>query len=176
MMKAKIKLVYRQVIDESSESGFEKAIFMASYQEFLLKSQAYNTEGKFKTFTSMKMNDGRANSLHYKLSFAVSHFIAQLNNKTPWVKDNMGNKLSFDTARFELIESHIEDMSLHKIAINYETSILSLIELFGEYMLLAQGNLPENEPIDTFVLRMQPNLSIVSYQEANHPQIVLSAS
>lgn len=175
-MKAEIKLVYRQVIDESSESGFEKAIFMASYQEFLLKSQAYNTEGKLKTFTSLKMHDGRANSLHYKLSFAVGHFIAYLNNKMPHIKDNMGNKLSFDTAKFELIESHMEDISLHKIAINYETGTLYLIELFGEYILLAEDNLPENEPIDTFVLRMQPNLSIVSYHEASHPQRVLSAS
>ena len=176
MYKAKIKLIYRQVIDESSESGFEKAIFQASYQEFLLKSQTYNMEGKFKTFSKIKANDGRANSLHYKLSFAVGHFIAQLNNKMPVIKDNLGNKLSFETAGFELIESHVEDISLHKIAINYITGFLSLIELMGEYLLLAPGDLPENELIETFVLRMQPDLSIVSYQEANHPQIVLSAS
>jgi hypothetical protein len=81
--QAKIKLVYRQVIDEASESGFEKAIFQASYQGFLLKSQTYNLEGKFKTFTKLKANDGRANSLHYKRGFSVVHFIAQLNNKIP---------------------------------------------------------------------------------------------
>ena len=46
MSKAKIKMVYRQVIDESCQSAFEKAIFQASYDEFLLKSQAYNGEGK----------------------------------------------------------------------------------------------------------------------------------
>ena len=123
MCKAKIKLVYRQVMDESSESGFEKAVLQASYQEFLLKSQTYNPEGKFKTFSRMKANDGRANSLHYKLSFAVLHFIAQLNNKMPLVKDNIGNKLAFETARFELIESHTDDISLHKVAINYETTV-----------------------------------------------------
>jgi hypothetical protein len=174
MYKAKIKLVYRQVIDEASESGFEKAIFQASYQEFLLKSQAYNTEGKFKTFSKLKANDGRANSLHYKLSFSVGHFIAQLNNKIPLIKDNIGNKLSFETARFELIESHIEDISLHKVAINYETGFLTLIDLMGEYLLLAHDNLPENQRIETSVLRMQPDLSIISYQEAEHPQVILN--
>jgi hypothetical protein len=46
----------------------------------------------------------------------------------------------------------------------------------GEYLLLAPGDFPENELIETFVLRMQPDLSIVTYQEAGHPQIVLSAS
>src|ERR1700754_3800829 len=109
MYKAKIKLVYRQVIDEASESGFEKAIWQASYQEFLLKSQTYNAEGKFKTFSKMKANDGRANSLHYKLSFAVLHYIGQLENKMPLIRDNIGGKVAFGEARFELIESHIED-------------------------------------------------------------------
>src|ERR1700760_137005 len=126
MSRAKIKMVYRQVIDESCSSAFEKAILQASYHEFLLKSQAYNSEGKFKTFSKIKANDGRANSLHYKLSFSVGHFIAQLNNKIPVIKDNLGNRLSFDTVRFELIESHIEDESLHKVALNYETGTLTL--------------------------------------------------
>jgi hypothetical protein len=165
MCKAKIKLAYRQVIDASSESAFEKAILQASYHEFLMKSQAYNTDGKFKTFSKLKEHDGRANSLHYKLSFSVGHFIAQLDNKIPLVKDNLGNKISFDTARFELLESHTDDISLHKVAINYETGELTLVELMGEFMLLASGNLPDNEPVDTFVLRMQPDLSIISYQE-----------
>jgi len=171
MFKAKIKLVYRQVIDESSESAFEKAILQASYQEFLLKSQAYNPEGKFKTFSKMKANEGRANSLHYKLSFAVGHFIAQLDHKIPLIKDNLGNKLSFETARFELIESHIGDFSLHKVAINYETITLNLVELLGEYILLTHDDPADGEVLQTFILRMQPDLSIISYQEAVNPQL-----
>ena len=74
MYKAKIKLVYKQLIDETTVSSFEKAIFQTSYQEFLLKSEAYNPDRKLKTFSKIKANDGRANSLHYKLSFAVGHF------------------------------------------------------------------------------------------------------
>lgn len=171
MSKAKTKLVYRQVIDESCQSGFEKPIFQASYDEFLLKSQAYNSAGKFKTFSKIKANDGRANSLHYKLGFSVGHFIAQLNNKIPVIKDNRGNKISFEVANFELIESHIEDISLHKVAINYQTGLLLLIEIMGEYLLLADDNLPEHGPVDTFILRMQPDLSIVSYEEINQPQL-----
>jgi len=176
MSRAKIKIVYRQVIDESCQSGFEKAIFQASYDEFLLKSQAYNPESKFKTFSKIKANDGRANSLHYKLGFSVGHFIAQLNSKIPVIKDNRGNKISFEVANFELIESHIEDMSLHKVAINYETGLLSFIEIMGEYLLLGPDDLAEHGPIETFILRMQPDLSIVSYEEVNQPQIILSAS
>lgn len=171
MCKAKIRLVYRQVMDETSQSAFEKAILQASYQEFLLKSQAYNRDGLFKTFSKMKANDGRANSLHYKLDFSVGHFIAQLNNKIPLLKDNLGNKMSFEVARFELIESHTEDISLHKVAINYETAKLSLVEVFGEYILLAADTSENGDPIQTFVLRMQPDLSIVSYQQTAETQL-----
>lgn len=169
MYKAKVKLVYKQVIDETTESGFGKAIFKATYDEFLIKSQTYNMERQFKTFSKIKANDGRANSLHYKLSFAAGHFIVQLHNAIPGIKDNLGNKLTFDTARFELIESHIEDMSLHKLAIHYETAELTLVEVFGEYMLLTQEDPAEKEDaIETFILRMQPDLSVVSYQMTGH--------
>jgi hypothetical protein len=171
MYKAKIKLVYKQVIDASSESSFEKAIIHASYQEFLLKSQAYNTEGKFKTFSRMKANDGRANSLHYKLSFSVLHFIDQLDHKIPVVKDNLGNKLSFDTAAFELIESHTEDGSLHKVAINYQTETLTLIDFMGDYLLLTSADANSNEPSETFVVRMQFGLSVLNYQEISQVAI-----
>ncbi|MFB9842058.1 hypothetical protein [Mucilaginibacter ginsenosidivorans] len=171
MCKAKIRLVYRQIMDESSQTAFEKAILQASYQEFLLKSQAYNPGGKFKTFSKMKTNDGRANSLHYKLDFSVGHFIAQLDHKMPLVKDNLGNKLLFETARFELIESHIEDISLHKVAINFETAELSLVELFGEYMLLTYDDPANVGQLQTFVLRMQPDLSIVSYHEVTNTEM-----
>ena len=123
-----------------------------------------------------KANGGRANSLHYKQGFSIGHFIAQLNNKIPVIKDNRGNEISFEVANFELIESHIEDISLHKVAINYQTGLLLLIEIMGEYLLLADDNLPEHGPVDTFVLRMQPDLSIVSYEEINQPHVILSAS
>jgi hypothetical protein len=46
----------------------------------------------------------------------------------------------------------------------------------GEYILLAADNLPEDEMIETFVVRMQPDLSIISYQEDGYPQTILRAS
>jgi len=171
MYRAKIQLVYKQEIDAKSETAFEKAIFKASYDEFLLKSQAYNREGLLKTFSQMKAADGRANSLHYKLSFSVLHFITQLNNRMPVIKDNLGNKVAFETPRFELIESHTEDISMHKVAVFYETAPLILVEFMGEYLLLANGDNAENELTNTFVIRMQPNLSIINYHGVAHPQL-----
>ena len=159
-----IKLVYKQVIDASSTGDFEQHVFNASYEEFLLKSQAYNLDGRIKTFTGLKTNDGRANSLHYKLSFVVGHFIERLNNTIPLLKDNLENSLPFETAKFELIESDITDKSAHKVAVNYITQTLTLCSVIGEYLVLAKGKVSADEPAETFTVKMQPNLSVISYQ------------
>ena len=164
MEPATIKICYKQVIDASSTGDFEKQVLKASYEEFLLKSQAYNMEGKFKTFTQLKANDGRANSLHYKLGFAVGYFIDKLNKNIPELRDNLDNAISFDIARFELIESDITDMAAHKIAINYITTNLILCSMIGEYLVLAKGNANPDEAVDTFTLKMQPYLSISNYR------------
>jgi hypothetical protein len=171
MNKALIKLAYKQVIDGSSTGDFERNVFNATYQEFLLKSQAYNLERKFKTFSELKANDGRANSLHYKLSFAIGNFINRLNNKIPVLTDNDGNNLAFDVPKFELIESDITDKTKHHVAINYCTDTLTLLDVIGEYMVLAIGDVANDDTADSFTLKMQPGLSVVFYKELINQQI-----
>ena len=160
MAKTVIKLTYRQVIDASSTGDFEKNILSASYQEFLSKSEVYNPGNKLKTFSEMKNNDGRANLLHYKLSFVIGYFIETLKNKMPVLTDNLGNSVTFEVPKFELIESDVTTMAAHKVAINYITSELTLLNTIGEYLVLTAGNGEE-----TFTIKMQNGLSISSYQQ-----------
>ncbi|MBB6128489.1 hypothetical protein [Mucilaginibacter lappiensis] len=162
---ALIKLAYKQIIDASAQGKFERSVLQASYQEFLLKMQTYNPNQEFNTFTALKAHDGRANSLHYKLSFAVGHFIQTLDNKIPGLSDNLGNPVKFEIPQFELIESHINDISSHKVAITYTTGILTLVNQLAEFMVLAEGDVSEKFVADTFILKMQHGLSITSYQE-----------
>src|SRR5438876_9251225 len=105
MAKALIKIAYRQVIDASSTGSFEKKIFHDSYAEFLLKIQAYNPGKKFSKFSEIVANDGRANSLHYKCSFAVLHHIEELKNKIPGLQDNAGRMtIPFAGPEFKVLE------------------------------------------------------------------------
>ena len=167
MNKALIKIACKQIIDATSQTIFEKNVFNASYNEFLLKSQAYNSEKKFKTFTEMKAYDGRANSLHYKSGFAIVNFINSLHKQIPVLQDTVGQKITFETHMFEVIESNITDKSAHKIAIIYITDVLTLLGIIDEYMLLALGDKSITaliEPLETFLVKMQPNLSILQYQ------------
>jgi hypothetical protein len=167
MEKALIKIAYKQVIDASSHGAFEQNVFNYSYNELWLKSQVYNPEGKFKTFTQLKANDGRANSLHYKSGFAIGGFVALLQNKIPIVQGSLGENILFSSHKFEVIESDVGDKAMHKIAIHYITGTLSFYGNIGEYMLLATGDHlsgQRDEAVETFSLKMQDNLSIVSYQ------------
>jgi hypothetical protein len=166
MTKVLIKLTYRHVIDATSVTDFEKKVFNTSYQEFLMKSQAYNMDGKFKTFKQIRNNDGRANSLHYKLSIAVTHHIDALENKIPGLEDTFGNPILFETLDFKLVASDLTEKSDHKVSINYVTGGLTLLNVIQDNLLLAIGDQRENhDPICTFMLKMQNNLSISEYHE-----------
>lgn len=164
-MKAKIKLAFKQYIDKNSAGYFERAVFHASYQEFLLKSQAYNTGGRFQTFTQMKLNDGRSNSLHYKLGFSVGHYIGGLDGKIPGLIDNMGHRIDFEVPQFELIESDITNKDAHCVAIHYITPELNLAVKLGEYMVLASDEIVPGESAETITVKMCDNLSVISYRE-----------
>jgi len=176
MFRARIKLIYKQEIDETTEGAFERALFYDSYDEFVQKAGPYTAGGRFKLYSHMRDMDGRAKGLQEKLNYAMMPLLAQLNNEIPLIKNNLGGAISFETATIELIESHTEDISQHKVAVLYGTAPFTLIEFMGEYLLLAEGKKAENQLSETFVVKMQPNLSIVSYKGIPHPQMAWIAS
>ncbi len=168
MPKAFIKLAYRQVLDSSCTDEFSKAILNLSYNEFKLKCQAYNPENKFKTFTALKANDGRANSLHYKSGFAIGGVIEKLERKIPGVSNCFEEAIKFTTYKFEVIESDLGDFSKHTVAVHYFTDVCTLHEIIGDKLLLSYGiNTPADAGFaDTFLLKIQGSLSVINYREA----------
>jgi hypothetical protein len=167
MNKALVKLAYRQVIDAASTGDFEQKIFKDSYAEFLLKIQPYNPGNKFTRFSEIVANDGKANSMHYKTGFAVFHHIETLNKKIPGLLDSAGRiNVLFRIPEFKVLESSIVDKNLHKVAITYITDNIPLVDSFGEYLLLISDSpYLRTKELETFTLKMQPNLSIISYKE-----------
>ena len=140
MAQAFVTLAYKQLIDANASAAFEKGIWQASYQEYLLKSQAYNPEGKFKTFTELKNNDGRANSLHYKSGFAVDGFIETLNKQIPVIKTTLQEPIRFSSYKFEIIESNITNIQEHKVGITYYTGALMFHAVIANSLLLSDIN------------------------------------
>ena len=76
----------------------------------------------------------------------------------------------FARHRFEIVESDLTRKSSHRVALTYESDTMSLYGIIGEYMILAYGDRSTNlleEPVETFLLKMQPHLSIVQWKETN---------
>lgn len=165
MSKSVIRLTSRLYIDKDCESLLEKNIWHYSYEEFLLKSQVYNSEKKFHLFSEMKKNDGRANSLHYKTGFAASGFIQLLENKMPLITDNLDQPFLFQEYRFELVESDILNKELHCIALYFTSAEWILQEIIGNHLIISEKILPGNEEKNAScrTIALKENLAISHY-------------
>ena len=89
-----------------------------------------------------------------------------LDNKIPVLTDNIGGAVLFETQKFELIESDINIIHAHKVAIHYITGNLTLLNTPGDYLILTQDAVKEEEEIQTFTIKLQDHLSVVNYKTA----------
>ena len=99
-----IKLLYRHVISDTAVQEWEQLIWQVTYNEFLLRSQAYNTEHKFLLFSEMVAANGKANALHYKIGIQATPFINKLNNVIPHFIGTLHEPIRFEMAEVKLAE------------------------------------------------------------------------
>lgn len=167
MGKAFIKIRYKHVISNTHQTNFEKDVFHDTYSEFLMQAQGYNQDNRFTTFSQLVNNNPKANSLHYKVGFAVGLYVKDLNNIIPALKDSLDKTIvPFTAHQFEIIDSDITNKAAHKVAITYTSPALLLLDTIGDYFLLSNNEKVNvtNEPVETYMLKMRNSLSIFSYQ------------
>jgi hypothetical protein len=166
MCKALIRLAYKQIIDSSSAGTFEKEVFNDSYAEFLLQMQAYNQEGSCTTFQEVVAANPKASSLHYKTGFAIGLYVKGLHHQIPNLQDSLEQiSIPFSTHQFAIIDSDITNKTKHKVSVTYTTDTLLLLDCVGDHLLLSfAGPSKANEELETFLLKLAPNLSINSYR------------
>jgi len=164
MMTTTIKFAYRQIIDASSPSDFERNVFNDTYAELLIQANVYNRERRFNTVDEMIAANPKANSLHYKVGFAIGLYVNEFKKKIPGLTDTLGNPVSFDIFKTEIVHSDLSNKSLHKMALTYISSPHRLMASFGNYLVLAIGDETKDEQmggLSTFTLSVQPNIAIV---------------
>ncbi len=166
MKKSIVQVTYRHVIDINSHTAFDKAIFAITWQEFLLKSQAYNPSNRFKTFSEMKKYDGRVNSLHYKIAIAATGLMDTLEGVNPYVVDYAAKNVFFSTYRFELLESSIDDKRKHMLAIYFSSPEWTLQTTAGDLLVLSDEQAGDDKMQASFMLRMEMNLYISGFKQA----------
>ncbi len=179
MAKALIKLAFKHIIDSKSQTEFERNVFNDTYAEFLMQSQIYNKEKNCNSFEQMIANNPKANSLHYKIGFAIGLYVKSLNNIIPNLKDSFGiANISFDKFQFHIISSDFTNKEAHKVAIIYRTDITTLFDIIGENLVLANGDCSStHEDFNaTFILKMQPDLSVFNWADVVNSELsVVSA-
>ena len=170
MTNAYVKLAYRQVIDITSQSDFERDVFNDSYQEFLMQVQTYNQDNQYTTWQQVRTAVPKAEeALPYKVGFAITLYVRDLQHKIPRLTDTLGQAVAFAEHRFALLDSSIADKAHHRVALTYLTDTLLLLGTAGNYLLLtapdqSEGNDQHVAVLDTFMVEIQPGLSIVSYR------------
>jgi|SRR5579871_1117471 len=169
MHKALIKLAYKQVIDINAQTQFEKDVFHDTYCEFLMQSQIYSKEKNLNTFEEMVSSNPKANSLHYKVGFAIGLYVKSLNNIIPGLKDTLGiATIPFEKFQFHIISSSVTNKEAHKVSAIYRTGTMTLLDIIGDNLVLALGSSSTTHDegyMNTFILKMQPEISIFNWKE-----------
>jgi hypothetical protein len=164
MPSAHIKLACQQIIDASSSTPFEQQVFHATYQEFLLQQQSFSKGLDLFTWSAIRGRFPKSHpTLPFKVSFSIAGLLRSLDKKIPGLMDTLNMKpIQFVNHYFQLLESDSKDPSAHKISIIYLTDTLIWFGNFGDRLLLAENH-SGSGPTQTFFLKIEERLSIVSY-------------
>ncbi|RRB02881.1 hypothetical protein [Larkinella rosea] len=168
MQKGIIKLGYRKIIDASTHNAWDQFVFNDTHLEFYMQAQRLDPAGKFPTFRLLKEHVAGADQLHYLTSTAAIGYIRQLNDLIPDVANRFGKRcLPFQQFRFEIIDSHIQDKSQHKISIWFYSDPVTWIDTVENNLLIACGDktaeLPTGDELQTDLIPLSPFLSITHF-------------
>ncbi|GAB3640125.1 hypothetical protein [Spirosoma arcticum] len=169
MTPARIRLAFRQVIDSHTvHTDFEKAVFADSYHEFRVQIQSYNADNQFTAWQQVRAAVPSSDpTLSIRVGFAVGLYVGELNGQIPGLIDALGQPVAFTEHQFALLDSDITDRTKHRVALTYLTATLTWLGTVGHYLLLAADDgRNATDGVDTFMVAMQENLSIVSYSAA----------
>ncbi len=165
MNRAKIKLAYRIVIDQSSDLVWDKYVFEDTFTEYKMQQQLFNSkENPSQTFRELIAANDKAAQLHYLVGIAAHNYIQQLKGKLYRLPDVLGNQfLPFDNYRLDIINSDISDRSKHRIGITFYSPLLTLIDIIDNCYLVSLNTTSSNS-FETMMFKLQKNLAICEYQ------------
>lgn len=166
MYKAKIRLAYRLIIDQTSTYLWDQYVWEDTFKEFVMQSQQFNSKEEPKnTFRALLSHNEKSSELHYLTGMAAQNYINQLNGNLYRVPDILGNNyLPFINYQLDIINSDITDSSKHKIGITFFSPLLALLDIIeGNYLI--SKTCEDASGYETFMYPLQPNLSICYYQK-----------
>jgi hypothetical protein len=169
MIKGIIRLQYRKIIDVNATKTWDKLVFDASYNEFLLQSQFYNQEKKYTTFRELLTHVPAAEKLHFLVTPAIIGHLQQLNGKVPDILNQAGKLfLPFKGYKFEIINSDVRNKAKHLVVVNFISEPLTWYDTVDNLLLVSANQVVDGqEEILTEMFTMQPYLSIYSLKKTD---------
>lgn len=163
MPKKVIVLCYRKIIDDSNDNPWDSFVHEDSYLEFKMQAQLFNPEQKYNSFAEMLQHVPGAEKLHFLVSAAVTGYLRQLNGIIPDVLDNLGRRfLTFENFKFEIINSDINHIERHKVAVNFFSKPMIWHDTIDNQLLVSQAQSANNEEVFTNLFELRPFVSIHS--------------
>ena len=164
-MRGIITLVYTKVIDAGSAHAWDKHVFEDTHREFFMQAQQFDQQGRYETYQEMLTNIPRAENMSYLVSTAAAGHLKQLHNKFPDVLNTLGKTcVPFKNFKFEIVQSHVKNKALHKIAIHLYSEPLLWIDTIDKHLVFtpAEGyqKLIGGEAIETHSIILLPNVGI----------------
>jgi hypothetical protein len=164
-MKRLIKLQYRMIFDQNVQKVWDKYVFEDSHLEYRMKCQEYTNEPEKMSFKELLKVNPSAEKLQYLVSLSVLNHLRWLEDKMPDILNVMGERcIPFQNFKFEILQSHFEDKSKHIVQIDFFSDPLHWIDTIGDKLLLSIEKPNQDTETQTFMLNLQPNLTIYSIQ------------
>ncbi|MBB6333078.1 hypothetical protein HNP24_004081 [Chryseobacterium sediminis] len=162
----KIKLAFRIVIDHNSEMIWDRYVFDDTYFEYKIQHQVFDEkENPVKNYWELLQKNPGAKQIPFLLSGAASNYVSQLGGVIRSLPDVLGSTFfPFANFKLDLISSHLEDSSKHKIGLTFFSSELLLIDIIDNKYLLSQ-EVNQDNGWETFMLPFHPQIAIAYYQK-----------
>lgn len=165
-----IKLCYRKIVDASSVTAWDKHVFDDTYKEYYMQAQQFDQTGRYDTFREMLQHVPNADRMHYLVSTAAVGYIRQLNDRIPDVVNVFGKTcVPFTNFRFEIVQSHIKNKTLHTVAIWFYSDPLCLVASVHDRLVFTSAvqaaAIRTGQMVETETLTMPAGLSICAWQQ-----------
>lgn len=164
-MKAKIKLAFRIVIDQNSTMPWDQYVFEDTYFEYKIQHQVFDDkENPVKNYWELLAENSRSERISFLLSSSAANYVSQLNGVIKSLPDVLGDTFfPFENFKLDLISSHIEDPSKHKIGLTFYTPDLFLIDIIDNKYLLSCGA-TDGTTFETFMFAFHPQVAVAYYE------------
>lgn len=168
-MKGIIQIGYTLKIDRNTTDAWAKAVWESTHFEYKLQVQNFAESKEFPQYSALLKVQPKAERLPHLVSAGMLGYLRNLGGKMPFVSNNLGlPALPFKNYRFQLIDSHLSDLSVHNISIYFLSEPLVWIETIGEKLLVAPVS--ETGEYKTALISLGSNLSIDSFKSFDHDQ------